>query len=125
MKFLHQNKLGAKEIAIRLGVTINKVYQILNQLTREEYEESSKNVLYASKEWKLLRELVLKRDGYKCVRCGAENSFKNPLQAEHKLSKAYHPELAFDLSNIITLCLRCHKRTLTWKSGSKKVGRKI
>lgn len=125
VKFLNDNKLRPIEIAKRLGSSVQQVYHTLNQLTRENFTTDARNVLYHSKEWKLMREMVLARDGHKCVRCGAENSWKNALQVEHKLSKAYHPELAFDMNNLITLCLRCHKKTRTFGHKNKKVGRQI
>lgn len=125
VKFLSINNLKAYEIAEKLNSTIQRVYHALQQISREKFETDAKNVLYHSKEWRLMRQMVLDRDGHKCVRCGAGSSYKNVLQVEHKLSKAYHPEYAFDMNNLITLCLSCHKKTLTFKNGSKKVGRKI
>jgi hypothetical protein len=125
IKFLKTNNLSAADISKRLNLPLRRVYYFLNQLTREEFSTKAENVLYHSKEWKLMRELVLTRDGNKCVRCGAENSWKNALQVEHVLSKAYHPELAFEMSNLMTLCNRCHKKTKTFSRGAKKVGRKL
>lgn len=70
-----------------------------------------------------MRELVLKRDGNKCVRCGAENSWKNALQVQHIKSKAYFPELAYEMSNLMTLCFNCHKKTKNYGNGAKKIKR--
>lgn len=52
----------------------------------------------------LVRELVLARDGYKCVRCGSTKK----LQASHVLSKGRYQRLRFDLLNVVTMCLACH-----------------
>lgn len=46
---------------------------------------------------------AIKRDG-KCIECG---SMKH-LQGHHKKLVSEYPELAGDLSNIITLCAHCH-----------------
>lgn len=48
--------------------------------------------------------IVRSRDGYRCQVCG---SVIEP-QAHHVLSKFYHPEFAYDTTQGITLCKRCH-----------------
>jgi len=53
---------------------------------------------------KTMRHLVFKRDGYRCVMCGAGGC----LQVDHILSWSTNPELRFDLSNCRTLCNKCH-----------------
>ena len=64
------------------------------------------------------RTAIFNRDGFRCRGCGA----KGRLQAHHiKPYKAY-PELRHVLSNGLTLCIPCHKKTDTygwanyWKS---------
>lgn len=47
---------------------------------------------------------VRARDGYTCQVCGSRRA----PQAHHVLSKFYRPEYAYDISNGITLCKRCH-----------------
>lgn len=47
---------------------------------------------------------VRARDEYRCQVCG---SLTEP-QAHHVLSKFYHPEFAYDTTQGITLCKRCH-----------------
>lgn len=57
------------------------------------------------KSWDSIRELVYKRDGYKCRACGAVGV---KLNAHHiillRVSKSN------DLRNLITLCDSCHKK---------------
>jgi 5-methylcytosine-specific restriction endonuclease McrA len=55
------------------------------------------------REWS---KTVLRRDGYKCVICGAN---RQRLHADHIKPFALFPELRFDLDNGRTLCLPCHK----------------
>ena len=57
---------------------------------------------------------VKKRDNNKCIRCGSTSK----LEAHHIKHKKTNPELAFDVSNGITLCDQCH-----YKEHGKLVGR--
>jgi len=52
--------------------------------------------------WKNIRSIVLKRDNYKCVLCGKENSG----QVHHIIPRSKGG--TEELSNLITLCGRCH-----------------
>ncbi len=53
-----------------------------------------------SRRWKALRLLALRRDGFKCVECGAVGR----LEVDHIQPVRTHPELAFDLNNLQSLC---------------------
>ena len=77
--------------------------------------------------WGQMRELILKRDGHKCVECGKTDAdLKGDLQADlvdymWKLQYLYclevdhiqpvktHPELEYEPSNLRTLCHACHR----------------
>lgn len=65
-----------------------------------------------SLEYRLWREAVFKRDGYKCVIGGKEHG--NKLQADHIKRFADYPELRFELLNGRTLCIDCHVKTDTY-----------
>ena len=61
--------------------------------------------------WLTSRELILKRDEYKCQICGKSNSLaslqihhKQPLRSFLSINEANLP------ANLITLCSRCHQR---------------
>ena len=57
-----------------------------------------------SRHWKAFRKIILKRDGYRCVRCfGARR-----LQVHHVKRRVDAPELTFDLDNCIAICWDCH-----------------
>lgn len=44
------------------------------------------------------------RDGWACVTCGAVGR----LEVDHIKPIKTHPELAYDLANLQTLCVNCH-----------------
>ena len=59
------------------------------------------------------RKRVFERDQYTCQICGNKSGKQNPveLNAHHIKRFSEYPRLRFDISNGITLCSRCHKRT--------------
>ncbi len=59
---------------------------------------------YSSKRWARVRFLAKRRDDFKCVKCGSCNK----LECHHVKPVRTHPELVFDLSNLLTLCRDCH-----------------
>lgn len=54
--------------------------------------------------WPALRLAAKRRDGFKCVKCGASGR----LECDHIIPVRDAPELAFEPSNLQTLCIRCH-----------------
>jgi len=57
--------------------------------------------------YKLLLQNVLERDNHTCQKCGS----KDNLDIHHKDGKSYHKvkgEVNHDLTNLITLCHKCH-----------------
>lgn len=58
--------------------------------------------------WSEVREKVLQRDGYQCVRCGKTEREGAQLEVDHiqPLSKGGNP---FDEGNLQTLCKECHQ----------------
>lgn len=61
-----------------------------------------------------VREAVLERDGYKCLKCGMTSTehhtrWKRELTIDHMDHKGrYSEEQNNNLDNLRTLCLRCH-----------------
>lgn len=64
--------------------------------------------LRVSKEYKLWRESVFKKDNYTCVWCKKTGG---NLNADHIKPFAYFPELRFAIDNGRTLCVDCHRTT--------------
>jgi len=63
--------------------------------------------LRKTREYRHWRDAVLKRDGYRCRKCG---STKRRLDTHHIFPFTEYPELRFVVGNGITLCVRCHKK---------------
>lgn len=63
-------------------------------------------------EYRLWRENVFKRDGFKCLECGDDRG--GNLEAHHMKPFSIFPELRFEVSNGKTLCKSCHRKTDTW-----------
>lgn len=71
----------------------------------KQYDRHSAAVI-RSPRWKSLRYQAKRRDRWTCVQCGS----KQRLEVDHIKPVRTHAELAFDLSNLQTLCGSCHAR---------------
>jgi 5-methylcytosine-specific restriction endonuclease McrA len=59
------------------------------------------------------RSNVFNRDNWTCQTCGMRGCY---LEAHHVKSWTKYPELRYELSNGVTLCLDCHKLTNNYKN---------
>jgi 5-methylcytosine-specific restriction enzyme A len=64
---------------------------------------------YADPRWATIRLLVLARDGYTCTARGLGHHTRI-LDVDHIIEWTKRPDLAFDPSNLRTLCRRHHNR---------------
>ncbi|WP_081434986.1 HNH endonuclease [Nitrobacter hamburgensis] len=71
----------------------------------KQYDRHGASV-YRDPRWKAVRYLAKKRDGWRCVKCG----FRGRLECDHVRAIRDAPELAFELSNLQTLCRFCHSK---------------
>lgn len=62
--------------------------------------------VYRSRRWPALRTQAKRRDGFRCVSCGAVGR----LEVDHIKPVRSHPELSFELTNLQSLCGSCHAR---------------
>jgi hypothetical protein len=58
--------------------------------------------------WRKVRKKALGRDRYKCRWCGKRSKGNH---VHHIKKKSKYPSLMYSLSNLVTLCKRCHKKT--------------
>jgi 5-methylcytosine-specific restriction endonuclease McrA len=65
---------------------------------------------YARYFWKELAKSILKRDDYRCRKCGAGHSGKNTLEVHHIKPWSRFPGLRFEPNNLLTVCKECHKK---------------
>jgi 5-methylcytosine-specific restriction endonuclease McrA len=68
-----------------------------------KYRRYSASVTRSAR-WPAMRQQALRRDGFKCVKCGATGR----LEVDHIKSVRLSPELAWSLDNLQTLCPQHH-----------------
>jgi transposase-like protein len=86
-KKLRQANLGSKRWNWKGGITADRVR------------------VRVSLDMKLAREACFKRDDYTCRDCGKRGG---KLNAHHIWPFQSYPQLKFEVSNLLTLCKRCH-----------------
>ena len=78
------------------------------QARRDGRDEATK--FYKSAKWRKKRAFIIKRDLGHCQRCKNKYNIINGerLEVHHIKSRHQFPELAFEDSNLITLCKTCN-----------------
>lgn len=75
---------------------------------------------YKSRRWKALRLQALERDNNECQQC-KERGYFHVAECVHHIKEVKEvPQLALTLSNLKSLCNKCHNIT-HGKCGSKKI----
>lgn len=79
-----------------------------NKLKNQQNVEAT--TFYKSYKWRKFRERIIKRDQEICIRCMITHNYieKNNLEVHHIKPRSQYPELAFDETNVITLCKSCN-----------------
>lgn len=65
---------------------------------------------YNTRRWERLRRRVLRRDGYMCQRCRRFGKATPAVTVHHIKHADEHPELAWDIDNLVSLCTACHNK---------------
>lgn len=65
---------------------------------------------YRLADWKRKREAILRRDGYMCQKCKRYGKQVPATVVHHIKHLEDYPELAYDDSNLISLCAACHDK---------------
>lgn len=89
----------------RLYAIIDKLEDRIDRLT--DKNKNNPSYLRKTKEYKEFRKEVLKRDNYRCVKCGETEN----LQVHHIKPVKDYPNLVMNFDNVQTLCLLCHSKT--------------
>lgn len=82
---------------------------------------------YASKDWERARESALIRDNHLCQRCFKQGDITPAVMVHHieelTPGNINDPEITCGLSNLVSLCDRCHKITHGWaRAGATREG---
>ena len=65
---------------------------------------------YTSARWKHKRDKILRRDGYKCVKCKRYGKSVEAKIVHHIKEADAFPELAWEDNNLESVCMACHNR---------------
>lgn len=69
-----------------------------------------------SQKSKIFRDEVFKRDNYTCQHCNRKRKEGDRviLNIHHIKPFSTHKELRFDVNNVVSLCIECHRKTDTY-----------
>jgi len=66
---------------------------------------------YKTVAWRHVRRLALQRDHYLCQMCLSNKRIRRARDVHHVQPLELRPDLALELSNLMSLCRYCHERT--------------
>lgn len=78
---------------------------------------------YRSAAWATVRAQALHRDHYECQECQRQGRVSKGQNVHHIKELRDYPELALELENLETLCIRCHNDTHNRTFGSNEPNR--
>ena len=93
--------------------TNREAVRALRQARKAE-RRSREHGFLASYEWRKLRMQVLKRDGARCVCCGATPRDGIRVNVDHIKPRKTHPHLALEIANLQVLCSACNHGKGNW-----------
>ena len=74
---------------------------------------------YKAQKWKRKRAAILRRDNYLCVECRKYGRRIEASTVHHIKHADTNPELAYENSNLVSLCSACHNKMHPEKGGKR------
>lgn len=88
-------------------------------------EMAKKRILELNGNWRggksVAKRRALERDNFKCRICGEDDIVV--LEVDHILPKSTHPQIMYDIDNLMTLCANCHIRKTKYERKTKAYAR--
>jgi hypothetical protein len=81
---------------------------VKKKVTKYKQRFKSDDRFYNSQAWKEVRYFVLKRDGRRCVCCGATPEDLVKMHVDHIKPRSIRPDLEVDPNNLQVLCEDCN-----------------
>jgi len=91
-------------VCARKIIRINEVERQRFEIDREQRRDYYRNVYLKSEEWQRKRYVVLKRDNWTCVYCGA------PATEVHHLRYAKYNIGKEPIEWLVSVCRHCHEQ---------------
>lgn len=94
---------------------VSKRFVVVRARLKRLVEERRRRIddadaFYASREWTVLRDAVIKEQGPSCRECGAAIESGGEVTVGHRLSRREYPHLALSRDNLQVLCRSCNSR---------------
>lgn len=80
---------------------------------------------YHSPKWLRRRDMILRRDGYRCQRCKRYGRITQATTVHHIQHLEDRPDLAYDPANLMSVCQACHAALHPEKGGARQAGIRI
>lgn len=77
---------------------------------------------YNNPRWKRKQKFIMRRDNYMCQNCRKYGRMREAKVVHHIKHVDEFPELAYEDSNLESLCLSCHAKEHPEKGGNKRNG---
>ena len=107
------NLISPVRAPVRLGFTVRAAHRV-KALASCCFFIATNNIMeefsYGSEKWKRLRLRILRRDKYQCRICSRYGRIREATDVHHIIHSDERPDLAYDPSNLISLCHSCHEK---------------
>lgn len=72
---------------------------------------------YTSRRWQTVRGRALRRDKFLCQECKRYGRKRQATTVHHIQHRDAHPELQYQLDNLVSLCDACHNKAHPERGG--------